>query len=655
MSLRDLLDGDPDVAPGSLRTDTDQTLAIGRDVWRLRWRNQHTTAVHADADLHTTCGALLDALALHAADHLTTPSDEVHGIERYEGGGVNLLVARPLPGAQPTETDQALRTMRDSVVGLTARIWYLGDRGQWVEDQAAAPTWPADDRTINGWVNDLLLPRLTTPPSTFATALVDAVDDPSLHLYPAPITAAASDRWALRIDGLEIGTTRGDTATLRVGKPRSRGDGPQRAAFIEVFGHPTVQVATHADPAEGVLSVEEAATQIRRLMRRFRSTDVPGEPLTHRSRAGIPYIDEHTLESRLLKGVVAWDPNTNPVDLLVAGDQQVARGSQFPTQWGTDTEPRFLDALLHDDSTPIAVELKVATSGQGRNYRRALLQAVLYRHLITRAPALDPWFAAAGLDRTQTRAAIGIPIPRRWLPKFERDLQLLREVAALLGASVHVLDDRATPEWTVHESLPEPDRAETELHTWRLAAALSHRWPEALGRVVELHGAGGFYDQIELRHRNDRHLSHPSVGPRVSLNRPGSAWVFAQDGSPRWVWRGIWGYLANGGDVDEAAATIGAVAGLPDEEPATSATFAEVARDFLTAHPGEDWEWRCAWPGFPGIQHWAEPFAGQLTRYRRNSAADQDLLPSLARIWGAASGEVCGLLVDQQTLRRFET
>ena len=89
--------------------------------------------------------------------------------------------------------------------------------------------------------------------------------------------------------------------------------------------------------------------------------------------------------------------------------------------------------------------------------------------------------------------------------------------------------------------------------------------------------------------------------------------------------------------------------------PVPAATFAEVARDFLTAHPGEDWEWRCAWPGFPGIQHWAEPFAGQLTRYRRNSAADQDLLPSLARIWGAASGEVCGLLVDQQTLRRFET
>jgi hypothetical protein len=34
-------------------------LSIGLDVWRIRWRNQVTTAVTGAADLHTTCGALL--------------------------------------------------------------------------------------------------------------------------------------------------------------------------------------------------------------------------------------------------------------------------------------------------------------------------------------------------------------------------------------------------------------------------------------------------------------------------------------------------------------------------------------------------------------------------------------------------------------------
>jgi len=58
------LELDPDADLSSLRSATDMSLSIGRDVWRLRWRRQLTTVVAADADLHTTCGALLDVLAL---------------------------------------------------------------------------------------------------------------------------------------------------------------------------------------------------------------------------------------------------------------------------------------------------------------------------------------------------------------------------------------------------------------------------------------------------------------------------------------------------------------------------------------------------------------------------------------------------------------
>lgn len=121
----------------------------------------------------------------------------------------------------------------------------------------------------------------------------------------------------------------------------------------------------------------------------------------------MPIVDEHTLEARLLKGLTRLDYDQQ----LVLDDQVVGRGSQFPTLW-TDQpggRAKYLDAMVRRDATPIAIELKVATGGQGRYYRRSLVQAVLYRYFITNAPGLDPWFQAAGLDQTALEAAIGIP------------------------------------------------------------------------------------------------------------------------------------------------------------------------------------------------------------------------------------------------------
>src|SRR5205823_4452233 len=155
----------------------------------------------------------------------------------------------------------------------------------------------------------------------------------------------------------------------------------------------------------------------------------------------------------------------------------------FPTLWSTNGDPKYLDALVRRGTTPLAFELKVATGGQGRYYRRSLLQAVLYRHFIADTEALDPWFMAAGLERTAVEACVGAPFPR----------------------------------------------------------------------------------------------------PRVSLNRPGSAWVFSQTGSTRWTWRQIWNHLAASGDADEAATIIGAVAGLGTREPNAGPGFAEMAAAFLDA------------------------------------------------------------------------
>ncbi len=43
----------------------------------------------------------------------------------------------------------------------------------------------------------------------------------------------------------------------------------------------------------------------------------------------------------------------------------------------------------------------------------------------------------------------------------------------------------------------------------------------------------------------------------MTLNRPGSAWVFNQAGNQRWTRLGIWNHIASGGNVDEAALKLG--------------------------------------------------------------------------------------------------
>ena len=298
------------------------------------------------------------------------------------------------------------------------------------------------------------------------------------------------------------------------------------------------------------------------------------------------------------------------------------------------------------------MELKVATGGQGRYYRRSLIQAALYAHFIRHAAGLDPWFREADLDRTATQPCIGVPIPTRWTERFSDDLDLLKRVADRIGVEVHVLDDRSTPDWTIPGGpLPEPDESECELLSWRLASALSKRWPTSLGRVVETHDCGGFYDQIQLQPLSDRSLDWPAPRPRISLNRPGSAWVFAQTGQPRWVWREIWNHLAHGGDADQAATTIGAIAGLGPQEPSTGAPFAQLAAVFLESVGDTGFSWRCAWPGENFISPWVDRYSGALARYRRTASAGS--IPTIARIWGAIHDGAAAVIVDQENLRTW--
>jgi hypothetical protein len=224
-ALRARLVGDPDVDLVSLRTSTDKSLSIGQDVWRLRWRGHLATAVAADADLHTTCGALLDVLATleDALADERSSNDPLLDLT-----SVSVLVERPLPGSEPTEVALALRSMRDAVLGVNTRIWYRDSEVGWTADGSPAPVWPEDDPVVSGWVADILLPRLKAQPSALALDLVETVGDPSIQLYPAPITSKTTGLFALRLDGLQIGTVSATVAQLSVGKPGKLGDGPQR-------------------------------------------------------------------------------------------------------------------------------------------------------------------------------------------------------------------------------------------------------------------------------------------------------------------------------------------------------------------------------------------------------------------------------------------
>ncbi|MEP1125285.1 MAG: hypothetical protein ABJH68_15480 [Ilumatobacter sp.] len=638
-SLRGRLEVDEYADLSTLRTTADKALSIGSDVWRLRWRNQVTTAVGADASLHTTCGALLDAFAILES----IPDADA------DRSTVNVLIDRPLPSGAGSETDQAIRSMRDASKLVTARIWYHRDATSWADDAALAPSWPADHHRVRRWVSDLLVPRLTTPPHPFALAFLERVDDPSLHLYPSEITAKATNVWAMRADGLEIGTIRPDRAILTIGKPGSNGDGPQRREFTNVFGQSSVTVANDASVAvPGQISLDDAAAKIRELLGRFRDADVRGAPLTHRIKNGVGIVDEHALEARLLKGIVKLD---EPAAGLVLDDEVVARGSQFPTLWGIDSRPRYLDALLRRGDSPVAVELKVATGGQGRYYRHSLIQAVLYRHFISQAPGLDPWFEAARLDRTRTQAAIAVPLPARWTDRYATAHDLLRTLAAHVGAEVHLLDDRTTPEQS-NDTLSEPSLDHAEQLSWQLAAALQRKWPTALGRIVEVHDGGGQYDQLCLQPVTDRSIGTPSPQARIFLNRPGSARVFSVKGGERWVWRNLWNQLAAGGDIDHAAAALGATAGLGQPTEPTGQSFAEMAAEFLDRIGSHGWSWRCAWfDGKLQPAHWVEPFAKPLHRYQHSAAGAA--LPTIARIWGAVHDDHAPLIIDQDNLRTW--
>ena len=640
------LQADPDVLDGSIRNDTDSRLSIGSDVWRMVWRRQMTCAVGKDADLPTTCGAVLDVIALHQVAREFDVADALgRDVGPIDPTEANVLVDRELEWP-PTECDEALRSIRDATGGLV-RIWYRNS-DRWTEDLEPAPYWPSGHPLVTDWVHRLMVPRLTTEPTVLALRFVSAVDDPSVHLYPSAISATEWYQWAVRADGLQIGLVGAESGTLTIGKPGKDGTtSSQRRDFIDVFNAEQVKFTESPDRSAGEISVVEAAKSVRILLNRWRPAPLPGAPLMHRG-----VIDEHTAEARILKGIIKLDQLQ-----LIADDEQVARGSQFPTLWSANTpklKAKYLDAMLRHKSASCAVELKVGTGGKGRYYRRSLVQAILYRHFIANAPDLDPWFEAVGLERQHVLAMIGIPEPSKYTPAFAFRLDLLRRVAERVDVSVLVFDADYTP----HKSYgagQEPAEHEREYHIWRYIAALQARWPKSFGRVVETNFADGFYELLSVRASSDDTFEHPSPRPRVLINRSGSVRVYSPLGSER-LYSPLWFSPLTGGDERDEVRVLGQFGdfGKPEADPqAGQPTFALLAQTFIEHAPAHNWHWRSAWPDIGEPAWWVERWRTVLADV--SSEQHGPHLPDLADFWGAVGGGVgesqADVLVQQRTLR----
>lgn len=355
----------------------------------VRCRFDGRSAVAVAADTKTTIGAVLDLLSLHLTGAPPTVANSVHPDE------VVLMVAN----GTSQEALDAIGTLTDNIVaGPSVRVVRVDPDGQTspLPMRAMDFTDPVEGR-YEGWLH--LLQRVGSPPESLVR-LVEAVGRDDVRAYPS---LSRKDGWSLRVEGLEVGRTRGRDVVLEVGKNGSGGglSTARRMWLAVAAGSPTVVTG------EGELA--KAAELVRAFAGRWISDD----------HAGAAKQDEHALESRVLRGAAPISLSTgrtlellrNP-GTLSGADAIVNWGSQFPTRWGrtASSAARYLDALLRDGDVPWALELKAELgSGVGRYYRHAVGQAILYRHFIRTSPHLKPWFDQHGLDQTKCQAGVVLP------------------------------------------------------------------------------------------------------------------------------------------------------------------------------------------------------------------------------------------------------
>jgi hypothetical protein len=373
-----------------LENGADRTLGLTSKLIRFRRNGVPTVAVGSDADAKTRIDAVLDGIAWTIARH-------------GGQGHLDLLVGIPDLDSQSSSQREeigAIGTLITSLLnGPKIRLLSIEDDG------TVGLLETARRRQVDG----------------LAAELLDAIDHPSIALYPKLSSQKSDQPWQIRIDGLDIGRVGTTVGTLRLATRKLEAKGRPRDQWRKIVGDPSRPF--NASSLDGIVIT------INELIDEF--SQGSSGVLDH----GQP---EHGLEAHVLSGRLRLTTSTGqPLHLAVSATDGVLRAAQFPTLWGDVTSPaRYLDTLLADDKgRPWAIELKdqFAGGGHGAYLRAGTGQAVLYRHYIRSVTATANWFQHHALDHTQCQAALAFPTAK---PGANTIVQQHIELAARFGIDI---------------------------------------------------------------------------------------------------------------------------------------------------------------------------------------------------------------------------
>jgi hypothetical protein len=411
--------------PAGVQMHADTRWGLTSHLARGRIGTRFAGAVSGDADAGTQVNALLDLLAwTEAANEPQAP------ITLAVGYGSKLPAVR---GALQTLRG-TLRSRRD----VQLLVQTIPD-GPFEEDHglpykfAGHPVAVRYAKLLESWAD--------MPVTGVVADLLEAVQDDRLRLHPQlSKPAQQTTAWSVRLEGLQVGLVGANGGWLDVGKSSTTNKDSIARSKWHAAGAPSDRVKVNDS------SVRQAADLIRAFADRLETRATPGlakKLLDH----GQP---EHALEAAVLRGAVPVHVDGTPLQ-VPHRHPQVIRDSQVPTRWAERaTAARYIDALMAQGTTPWILELKVpaAAGGYGAYLRKAISQAVLYRHFIRTAEPMHPWLRAGGLDPTTAKAAIVYPevlddnVAAKIRPRLHRHTKVAEEL------DVAVLDVPAGPTTT---------------------------------------------------------------------------------------------------------------------------------------------------------------------------------------------------------------
>lgn len=387
----------------------DRKLSLSSRVLRTRWRDAPTVGVVASDGAKRMINAVLDGMAWFDA------------VRAEADSGVHVVIGSATADAPSLDEPLAAigTLVSEMETGPRVHVWIVTPDGDVIEIPSVAATFRS--RRVENWAT-MLTAAIDLPVTGVTRKLVEAVAHPSFALYPKLSSIAGAQPWQLRLDGLDIGRAGVASAVLHLSSADAPPSREPRLTWQKIVGTSDVPL--------DACGIDEFTAIIRRLIAAWSDGAPHGTVLGHGQA-------EHALEAHVLSGRTRLVSSEGSLRLAVEARDRVLGAAQFPTLWGGgSTAPtRYLDALLQDDHhRPWAVELKDQNSGGNGSYlRHGIAQAVLYRHFIRSAAALDNWFRANYLEREQCQAAVAFPTA---VPKAQGIIASHRAVAGHFGVRV---------------------------------------------------------------------------------------------------------------------------------------------------------------------------------------------------------------------------